>query len=203
MTPTSRSTGHMIATTTSSKSRSTWPCSTTEPDASLWRAGGWHRLGSGSWTVVTTRHEHEPPQAWLPSRDRRPGSPKRCSCYRRPTPRTRRSRCPASCRELADVLTNRGYVLMHLGDLTGARHHLQQAEYLFARIGMHLDRARVLGGLGSLAQTTVHRTVHSPWIGGCGVTCPAGAARLDVHRVGSRWGLGGFGRCRWRAHRTR
>ena len=53
-------------------------------------------------------------------------------------------------RELADVLTNQGYVLMHIGDLAGARRHLRQAEHLFRQIGMHLDRARVLGGLGSL-----------------------------------------------------
>lgn len=53
-------------------------------------------------------------------------------------------------RELADVVTNQGYVLMHTGDLAGARRHLRRAEHLFHRIGMHLDRARVLGGLGSL-----------------------------------------------------
>ena len=53
-------------------------------------------------------------------------------------------------REFADVLTNQGYVLMHIGDVAGARRHLRQAEHLFQQIGMHLDRARVLGGLGSL-----------------------------------------------------
>ncbi len=53
-------------------------------------------------------------------------------------------------RELAEVVTNRGYIHLHTGDLTAARHDLELAEVMFERMRMALDRARVLGGLGNL-----------------------------------------------------
>ncbi|TFV53909.1 tetratricopeptide repeat protein [Geodermatophilus sp. DF01-2] len=53
-------------------------------------------------------------------------------------------------KELADVLTNQGYVHLHVGDYPQARWCLRQALALFTQMGMDLDRARLQGGLASL-----------------------------------------------------
>jgi tetratricopeptide (TPR) repeat protein len=57
-------------------------------------------------------------------------------------------------RELADVLTNQGYVYLHVGDYARSRQLLQRALGMFTAMGMELDSARLLGGLAGLERRT-------------------------------------------------
>src|SRR5260370_28585007 len=57
-------------------------------------------------------------------------------------------------RELADVLTNQGYVHLHVGDYARSRQLLQRALGMFTAMGMELDSARLLGGLAGLERRT-------------------------------------------------
>ena len=143
----SRSIGHTVGTTMSSTSRSTWQSSTTEPGR-LGRAR--RRLTAARKRLVAGRDDRARARAATTLAAVAGQQARFAEAMLLLQEAHATYSALALPRELADVLTNQGYVLMHLGDLTGARHHLQQAEYLFGRIGMHLDRARVLGGLGSL-----------------------------------------------------
>ena len=57
-------------------------------------------------------------------------------------------------RELADVLTNQGYVHLHVGDYARSRQLLRRALRMFTAMGMELDSARLLGGLAGLERRT-------------------------------------------------